>query len=91
MSNVSLIKGELVIALPHSRYGVTNNGWTGHYLGKSEWTNGEIFVSKKNKFSIKPNTVIPYSENMETANFKHFTGIVDDHRVLVYRTEEDHD
>lgn len=91
MSNDFLIKGELVIALPHSRYGITNNGWIGHYAGKSKWQNDMIDVIKKGKFAIRPNTVIPYSENMEPVNFKHFTGIVDDNRVLVYKTEEDYD
>ena len=91
MSNDFLKQGELVIALPHSRYGITNNGWVGHYSRKTLWEDDAIDVGKNGKFAIRTNTVTPYSENMNPVNFKHFTGIVDDDHMSVYKTEEDYD
>lgn len=71
--------GELVIAVPHNGYGITNNGWLGHFTGIKKYdTITRIVVSEKDHFPINEEAVVPYNENLETVNFPKFTGKVDD-------------
>lgn len=74
-----LRKGELVTALPNNDYGYTTDGWTAYVLDLYN-CRGEVSVQGYNScggaiesyWSVDPEVLIPYSENMETQSFKKF-------------------